>query len=149
MPGFFVGVVGVVGAGVGGEVAGGSVSGGEVAAGAVAGPTAGAVTVGAVAGPTVGAAAGPTVGAVVGAPLVGASAFGAAVAVMSASPGLDGGKIAGDALVTLLEVMSARVVAQLAVGATRSKRDDHGDFTDPDTLAEVADLVRTLTAAAS
>ena len=72
-----------------------------------------------------------------------------AVAVMSASPGLDGGKIAGDALVTLLEVMSARVVAQLAVGATRSKRDDHGDFTDPDTLAEVADLVRTLTAAAS
>jgi len=71
------------------------------------------------------------------------------VAVMSASPGLDGGKIAADALVTLLEVMSARVVAQLAVGATRSKRDDHGDFTDPDTLAEVADLVRTLTAAAS
>lgn len=71
------------------------------------------------------------------------------VAVMSASPGLDGGKIAGDALVALLDVMSARVVAQLAVGATRSKRDEHGNFTDPDTLADVADLVRTLAAAAS
>jgi chromate reductase, NAD(P)H dehydrogenase (quinone) len=69
------------------------------------------------------------------------------VAVMSASPGLDGGKIAGDALATLLEVMSARVVAQLAVGATRSKRDEQGDFTDLDTLAAVADLVRTLAAA--
>ncbi len=69
------------------------------------------------------------------------------VAVMSASPGLDGGKIAGDALATLLEVMSARVVAQLAVGTTRSKRDEHGDFTDPDTLVQVADLVLVLVAA--
>ncbi|MFN8025687.1 MAG: NAD(P)H-dependent oxidoreductase [Acidimicrobiia bacterium] len=66
------------------------------------------------------------------------------VAVMSASPGLDGGKIAGDALVNLLEVMSASVVAQLAVGATRSKRNEHGGFTDDDTVAAVTDLVRTL-----
>jgi NAD(P)H-dependent FMN reductase len=69
------------------------------------------------------------------------------VAVMSASPGLDGGVIAGDALVTLLGVLSARVVAQLAVGATRSKRDEHGDFTDGETVAAVVDLVRTLAAA--
>jgi chromate reductase len=69
------------------------------------------------------------------------------VAVMSASPGLDGGVIAGDALTTLLEVMSARVVARLAVGATRSKRDEHGNFTDPHTLTSVADLVRALAAA--
>lgn len=68
------------------------------------------------------------------------------VAVMSASPGLDGGKVAGDALVTLLEVMSARVIAQLAVGATRSKRDEHGDFADPGTLDAVGEVVRTLTA---
>lgn len=68
------------------------------------------------------------------------------VAVMSASPGLDGGRIAGDALVGLLGVMSARVVAQLAVGATRSKRDADGDFTDDETLVAVADLVHTLVA---
>ena len=71
------------------------------------------------------------------------------VAVMSASPGLDGGVIARDALVTLLEVMSARVVGQLAVGATRSKRDEHGDFTDPETLTAVADVVCALVAAAT
>ena len=66
---------------------------------------------------------------------------------MSASPGLEGGKVAGDALAVLLEVMSARVVAELAVGGTRSKRDEHGDFTDHETRTEVAALVRTLAAA--
>jgi NAD(P)H-dependent FMN reductase len=69
------------------------------------------------------------------------------VAVMSASPGLDGGVIAGDALATLLGVLSARVVAQLAVGATRSKRDERGDFTDGETVTAVADLVGSLVAA--
>jgi len=70
------------------------------------------------------------------------------VAVMSASPGLDGGVIAGDALVVLLGVLSADVVGQLAVGATRSKRVEHGDFTDEETLAAVAELARTLADAA-
>jgi chromate reductase len=69
------------------------------------------------------------------------------VAVMSASPGLDGGVIAGDALVALLGVLSAQVVGQLAVGATRSKRDAEGNFTDPDTLTSVADLVQVFAAA--
>jgi chromate reductase, NAD(P)H dehydrogenase (quinone) len=69
------------------------------------------------------------------------------VAVMSASPGLDGGKIAGDALVALLEVMSARVVGQLAVGATRSRRDEHGEFTEPAALTAVGELVGTLAGA--
>ena len=67
---------------------------------------------------------------------------------MTASPGLDGGVIAGDALVALLGVLSADVVGQLAVGATRAKRDEHGNFTDEATLAAVADLVRTLVDAA-
>jgi NAD(P)H-dependent FMN reductase len=70
------------------------------------------------------------------------------VAVMSASPGLDGGVIAGDALVALLGVLSARVVAQLAVGAVRAKRADDGSFRDTATLDEVAAVVHALVDAA-
>jgi chromate reductase, NAD(P)H dehydrogenase (quinone) len=65
-----------------------------------------------------------------------------AVAIMSAGTG--GGEYVLRVLRGTLEVMSARVVAELGVGGVRTKRDERGDITDVPTLEGITTLLARL-----
>ena len=68
------------------------------------------------------------------------------VAIVSA--GGSGGEYLLRVLRVTLEVMSARVVAELGVGGVSNKRDERGDVVDATTLDEIAALLVTLGEAA-
>ncbi len=59
------------------------------------------------------------------------------VAIMSASPGLDGGNKALDLLAYILEVMSAKVSGRLGVDSIRKKVDADGNIVDENTLKNI------------